>query len=198
MNFFASLKNYIITKKAQKQKVFIPTAQGILIPFCFYYATYPRYMKWGWKHDPNPLDFIIYSDKKYTHGINLHYLDSVKLNRLFQAIDIYYKNREKISWYIFYHSIFKIYYGDIIKTAYRCYMSFLIKGYVVANGIYPTDRFTKIYNSNNYILNQLQIAFNKKYNLVSQETIQQQKQTGIVNKVSTSFLEKAKQLFNKG
>lgn len=93
----------------------------------------------NWKHDYSPLIFIMYSGPKYTHGLNINYMN--RNDRIFFARLIYMIRRggQIIDGYTLY-KLLKQQRMSIIKTCYRLYFTNMIKGKLVSAGITSLDR----------------------------------------------------------
>ena len=60
--------NYVVNR-LRNIRYALSTRSKIYIFGAIYYGNYSN-----WKHDPTPLLWIQYSDRRYTHAINIHYL----------------------------------------------------------------------------------------------------------------------------
>lgn len=88
----------------------------------------------NWKHDINPHIWIQYSGPKYTHAINLNYLnysDKAWFGRLIYSI---IRGKQKIDPLTFYKML-KIQRMSVVKTAYRVYFTGMLKGKMISSGI---------------------------------------------------------------
>lgn len=136
--------------------------------FTFYAVNYRN-----WHHDVHPIIFIMWCTPKYTHGLNINYLTNYEMLIFFNYILPSFKNYYDRggSWYLFYHLYIKKFkpFYKIIRKIYRTYFSRQLYGFVVGNGIFPVKEYKKIYKSMNFIFNQYQQNFNKKFNLGSIE-----------------------------
>lgn len=98
----------------------------------------------NWKHDPTPLVWVQYSNVKYTHGLNLHYLNESDKRWLAQTIFLLKKGAQITDGYTFY-KLLKMQRPSIIKTAYRVYFTNMLAGKLVSAGI--TDMAGMEYSS---------------------------------------------------
>lgn len=105
----------------------------------------------NYKRDPNPLVFIMYSDNRYTHGINLHYLDSNELNWFNRNLFMIKKYQQMIDGRTFYQFL-KTRMPSIPKKAYRVYFTNMCDYKIISSGITNMEKFC--YPSNEpYIVN---------------------------------------------
>lgn len=150
--------------KALKSHYFRQKSTWFFNHFTFYAINYKN-----WHHDIHPIIFVMWCTPKYTHGLNINYLNYSELLIFFNYILPSFKNYydKGGSWYIFYHLFIKrnrMFY-NVIRKIYRTYRTILMYGYVVGNGIFPISNYKKIYMSMNIKFNLLQENFNKKFNL---------------------------------
>jgi len=110
------------------------TRMKLLTFGAIYYGNYSN-----WKHDPSPLIWVQYSDKQYTHGINIHYLNSTDKAWLVNTIYIMKRASQRIDGLTFYR-LLKLRRPSIVKTAYRVYFTNLLNMKLVSAGITPLDR----------------------------------------------------------
>lgn len=94
----------------------------------------------NYKRDPNPLVFVMYSDGKYTHGINLHYLDGNELAWFSRNIFMIKKYQQNIDGRIFYQFL-KTRMPSIVKKAYRVYFTNMCNYKMVSAGITNMEKF---------------------------------------------------------
>jgi hypothetical protein len=106
----------------------------------------------NYKQDRNPLVWIQWSDPKYTHGINLHYLDRNELIWLGRTIAMIRKYQQVIDGKTFYY-FFKQQKLSIVKKAYRIYHTSLCNYKLVSAGI--TDMADLCYSSRNPFIAEL-------------------------------------------
>jgi len=109
-----------------------------------------------WQHDPNPQIFVMYSDAKYTHGINLHYLSYDEKMWIARTIYMIKKSNQIVNGYDFY-KMMKIQKYSIVRKAYRKYFtSQILRPKMVSAGFtnlvklqYTTkDQFIQALNKN--------------------------------------------------
>jgi len=125
--------NWIVSKVRNIRYALSPRTR--LLTFgAIYYGNYSN-----WKHDPTPLIWCQYSDAKYTHGINIHYLSSYDKAWLANTIYILKRANQRIDGRIFYR-LLKMRRPNIVKTAYRVYFTNLLNVRLVSAGITPLDR----------------------------------------------------------
>lgn len=98
---------------------------------------------WGnysnWKHDPVPLAWIQYSDRRITHAINIHYLNSSDKAWMMNTIYMLKRGNQRIDGLTFYR-LLKMRRPSIVKTAYRTYHTSLFNAKLVSAGITPLDK----------------------------------------------------------
>jgi hypothetical protein len=107
----------------------------MFLPGKIYYATYTNF-----KHDRNPLILVFYSSptpEGLTHALNLHYLPS---NYLLQLIEFLKKFEKKFNYTNLnlgktLYKIFKNYFPNILKLAYRTYKTRYLSGILINEGI---------------------------------------------------------------
>lgn len=97
----------------------------------------------GYRIDPSPLTLILYSGKKYTHGINITYLSKGLSNQLIEIIAKIATTQIKANdAYDLYHSHLKKKIPSVIRIAYRTYFTNKIKNPIfVSNGYFNTKDF---------------------------------------------------------
>ena len=98
---------------------------------CIYEGTYLN-----WKHDPSPLIFCMYSDPKYTHGLNIHYLSRPDREWLSRTIYLLAKGGQRIDGMTLYKML-KMRRISIIKTCYRMYFTNMCNYKMVSPGLNP-------------------------------------------------------------
>jgi len=122
--------NFILSKLRNIQYSISGGLRNPLIFGCIYKFYYKNF-----KHDPNPLVWVQYSDQKYTHAINLNYLDYGDKVWLMRAIYNIKKGAQKIDGFVFYQFL-KANRPTIVKKAYRLYFTNMIIGHkLVSEGI---------------------------------------------------------------
>lgn len=147
---FNRLYNWIVNKLRFARHAFSIKVQ--LYQFgSFFFGPYSN-----WKNDQKPLIFCMYSNPKYTHGLNIHYLNTSDKMWLGRTIYLIIKGKQKIDGYTFY-KLLKQQRINIIKTAYRVYFTGMCNYKLVGHGlnthlykmIYPiTDQWLKTLNEN--------------------------------------------------
>lgn len=80
----------------------------------------------GWRVDYNPLIFVLYSDRQYTIGINVHYINMDEYKRLVKMFDeIHHSPALKKKFFEqqrdFYYDYLKPHFKDFIDIAFRKY-----------------------------------------------------------------------------
>lgn len=109
---------------------------------CIYSVSYTN-----WKHDPNPLIWIQYSDQNITHAINLNYLDNYEKQWLGNMIINIKQNSQTISPMIFYN-LLKINRKSIVDKAYRVYKTqMIIQPKLVSAGITYMNKLCLPFNN---------------------------------------------------
>lgn len=104
-----------------------------------YFGTIIKMHYSNWKHDPDPLIWVQYSDRKYTHGINLNYLDISNKKWLARSIYMIKKAGQIIDGRTFYKYI-KLNRYAVAQQAYRLYFSNMInRPRMVSAGITNLD-----------------------------------------------------------
>lgn len=88
----------------------------------------------NWHNDQNPLIWIQWSDKKYTHGINIHYLNRGDRAWFMRTIYLMTKGGQNITPRNMYR-LLKMRRYNIVRTAYRKYFTSLLNMRLVSAGI---------------------------------------------------------------
>lgn len=101
-----------------------------------YYGSYTN-----WKNDPRPLIFIMYGGNKYTHAINVHYMNSADKKWFLRTLYLLKKGNQKIDGYNLYKYI-KMKRKTIIESCYRVYFTSLLKMKMVGSGLTPFENLT--------------------------------------------------------
>lgn len=161
--FFSWLVN-----KLRFRRLAVSSQIHLLTFGAIYYGTYSN-----WKHDPNPLIWVQYSGPKYTHGINIHYLNAADKQWLANTIYLIKKGAQVIDGLTFY-KLLKLRRPSIVKRAYRVYFTNLLNMKLVSAGITNLDSVVYMITKDPWVarLNQLikpsemkapptQIAFSK-------------------------------------
>ena len=94
----------------------------------------------NWKTDPTPIAWIQYSNAKYTHAINLNYLDMYEKVWFANLIQTLKKNGDIVDGMSLYKFI-KQQKPSIIKKAYRVYFTSLCDFKLVSAGITALEKF---------------------------------------------------------
>jgi len=129
----ANLFSWLVNK-IRYARFALSTRMKILTFGAIYYGNYSN-----WKHDPTPLIWIQYSDRQYTHGINIHYLNYGDKAWLANTIYILKRSAQRIDGLTFYR-LLKMRRPNIVKTAYRVYFTNLLNVKLVSAGITPLDK----------------------------------------------------------
>lgn len=145
-----------LTAKLQNRRYALKTPNRNIL----YFGTIVKMHYSNWKNDPNPLIWVQFSSPKYTHGINLNYLDNNDKKWLARAVYLIKKGNQIMDPRTFYKFI-KLNRYNVARKAYRLYFTSLIQQpKMVSSGItnlsklvYPfNDAFIK--SLNNYISSQ--------------------------------------------
>lgn len=142
----ASFVSYLLNKLKFRRLALNPGV-NLLTYGAIYSGKYSQ-----WKHDPKPTIFIMYSDAKYTHALNVNYLnrsDKMWLGKLIYNIKNGAQNIDGKTLY----NLLKMKRIDIIKTSYRVYFTSLLKTKLISAGITYLDKMT--YNSTDQWINTL-------------------------------------------
>jgi len=147
MSFYSWLVNTIRNRRYSYSSLLSPR----LYTFgAIYYGVYKN-----WKHDPNPLIWIQYSDQRYTHAINMNYLDNSEKAWFVRTIFLLKKYQQQIDGKIFYQML-KQQKMSIVKKSYRVYFTNLLDMKLVGAGITNMEKL--VYRTNNVFINQLNEA----------------------------------------
>lgn len=111
----------------------------------------------NYKHDPNPLVFIMYSDKFYTHSLNIHYMSENDRQWFIKAIYMMKKYGQSMNGRYFYNYL-KMQRYSIVKACYRMYHTNLCNYKLVSAGITPLEKM--VYQSNEPFVRRLNEAIN--------------------------------------
>lgn len=141
MGFYNFLLNKIRNRRFSSTNQTIPQSNKIYIYGSIVSGPYKNY-----KHDPNPLAFVMFSDNKYTHGINLNYLGQQEKAWLARSIYMIKKYQQQIDARTFYNYL-KQQQISIVKKAYRIYFTGMTDYKMVSAGF--TDYDKMCYKSNN-------------------------------------------------
>lgn len=106
----------------------------LLEQYGFYYGHYAN-----WKHDPNPLIFVMYSGPDYTHGINTHYMSSGDKQWFGRMLFLLKKGGQNIDGVTMYR-LLKLRRMSIVKTCYRVYFTRLLNMKLAGAGLTDLDR----------------------------------------------------------
>jgi hypothetical protein len=101
----------------------------------------------NYKHDPNPLIFVLYSGVKYTHGLNLNYLNFQEKQYLGRLIYALKRGNQVIDGHTLYLILKRDVYYSLVRKCYRTYFSNLIMSpKMVSSGYTPLNRLVYPYN----------------------------------------------------
>jgi hypothetical protein len=128
MAIFNKLYNWIVNKLRFARYAFSPRARMYQFG-SFFFGPYTN-----WKNDPTPLIFCMYSGPNYTHGINIHYLNTTDKMWLGRIIYITTKAKQIMDGYTFYQML-KQQRINIVKTAYRVYFTGMCNYKLVGQGM---------------------------------------------------------------
>ena len=106
----------------------------------------------NWKHDPNPVVWIQFSDAMHTHVINLNYLSNDEKAWFVKTVYLIKKYQQQIDGRTFYNLI-KQQKISIIKKAYRIYFTNMFDGKLVGAGITNMEKLC--YSTNNRFVTEL-------------------------------------------
>lgn len=114
----------------------------LLTPMKIHYCHYSNF-----HHDPNPVLFVLHSDSKYCEGLNLRYLPSSQRGAFYAMVR---RLRSAASGRMVYngvmmYSIFKRYYPQFSKIAYRKYFSVYITGTMINDALNPVSPLMELY-----------------------------------------------------
>jgi len=104
----------------------------------------------NWKHDPTPLIWVQYSDARLTHGINIHYLNSVDKAWLLNTIYILKRSGQSMDGRVFYN-LLKQRRPSIPKIAYRVYFTNMLNVKLVSAGITPLDKMVYTTSTDSWV-----------------------------------------------
>lgn len=110
------------------------------------------------KHDPTPLAFCMYSDSKYTHSLNCHYLSEPDKAWLARSLFMIKKYGQVIDGRVFYKYL-KLHRYSIIQSSYRIYLTQFTDFKLVAPGLTYLDKL--VYPSNERFVKQLNEVMSK-------------------------------------
>lgn len=112
-------------------------------PKTFVFGAIYNFQYLNYKHDPRPTAWIQYSDQKYTHGINLNYLDYYEKDWLMKVIYNMKKGNQIMDGFTFY-KFMKMQKPSIVKKAYRLYFTNKIVNFkLVSAGVTALDKLVK-------------------------------------------------------
>lgn len=130
-----------IVNKLRRIRFSLSPRSRILTFGAIYLGPYKNY-----KNDRTPLIWIQWSDEKYTHGINLHYLNSSDRAWFMRTIYLMARGGQKISPRVMYNFL-KLRRRNIVKVAYRKYFTNLLDVRLVSPGI--TNMHKLVYTDHN-------------------------------------------------
>lgn len=100
----------------------------------------------NFKHDRTPLIWVQWSDLQYTHGINLHYLNSADRMWFMRTVYLMSKGGQNITPKNMYN-LLKMRRKNIVNIAYRKYFTPLMNMRLVSPGI--TNMHSLVYTDHN-------------------------------------------------
>lgn len=130
-----------VLNKLRRIRFSIAPKTRLLTFGAIYLGTYTNF-----KHDRTPLIWVQWSDQKYTHGINLHYLNQSERMWFMRTIYLMSKGGQKITPRNMYN-LLKIRKKSIVKKAYRKYFTSLLNMRLVSPGITPLHKL--VYTDHN-------------------------------------------------
>jgi len=117
--------NYLISKLQNiRYSVFPPKLLAFSAIYKMQYLNY--------KNDPNPLVWVQYSGPKYTHALNLNYMDSMDKAWFLRILSVLKRGNQAMDGLIFYRFL-KLNRINIIKKCYRVYFTNQIKSPVLVS-----------------------------------------------------------------
>jgi len=122
--------------KLKFRRLALNTGVNKLTYGAIYAGTYSQ-----WKHDIRPNIFIMYSDEKYTHAINVNYLTYSDKMWLQQNIYMIKRSAQNLNAITLYRMI-KMRRKSIIDIAYRVYFTNLLNMKLVSAGLTYLDKIT--------------------------------------------------------
>lgn len=130
-----------IVNRLRRIRFAVSPKSRILTFGAIYLGPYSNY-----KNDRTPLIWVQWSDAKYTHGINLHYLNSADRAWFMRTIYLMARGRQRITPRNMYNFL-KMRRMNIVKTAYRVYFTSLLDARLVSPGI--TNMHKLVYTNHN-------------------------------------------------
>lgn len=101
----------------------------------------------NYKHDPNPLIFVLYSGIRYTHALNLNYLNQQEKQYIGRLIYALKRGNQVIDGRTLYLILKRDVYYSIVRKAYRKYFSNMIMNpRMVSAGYTPLNRLVYPFN----------------------------------------------------
>lgn len=105
-----------------------------------YYGTIVSFRYLNFKHDPNPMIFIMYSGQQYTHGLNFHYMSDTDKQWFGNMIYLIKKGNQILDGRTLYMML-KSQRPSIIRSCYRKYHTGMIQGpRMVSAGFTPMKK----------------------------------------------------------
>lgn len=147
MGFF----NYLVNKLQGISNSIIP--QRTYLYGGIYQTSYSN-----WKHDPRPLIWIQYSNQKYTHALNLHYMSYSDKQWFSRNLYLIKKAGQVTDGFMFYKFL-KLNKMSIIEDCYRVYFTDKLSGRLVCAGVTGLD--DRIYPSGDPYIVQLNKMLSK-------------------------------------
>lgn len=123
-----------ITNRIRSKRLALTSKINLLPQFSFQQGVYSN-----WKHDPQPLIFIMYSGQKYTHGININYMN--RSDKAWFGRSLYLmKKANQILTGLSMYKYLKIHRYNIVKECYRVYFTSLLNMKLVGSGLTYLDK----------------------------------------------------------
>ncbi len=120
-NFYNNLIN---TLRGIRYTAFPPKLLAFSAIYKFNYLNY--------NNDPSPLVWIQYSGPKYTHGLNLNYMDTVDKQWFMRILTVLKRSNQAMDGLTFYRFI-KLNKINIVKKCYRVYFTDQIRNSVLVS-----------------------------------------------------------------
>lgn len=101
----------------------------------------------NYKHDPNPLIFVLYSGIRYTHALNLNYLNFQEKQYIGRLIYALKRGNQSIDGHTLYLLLKRDVYRSIVRKSYRKYFSNMIMSpRMISAGYTPLNRLVYPFN----------------------------------------------------
>jgi|GEM_PF-5418262 hypothetical protein len=128
-----------LVNKLRKTQYSQSTGTKLLSFGAIYLGSYTNF-----KNDRQPLIWIQWSDRQYTHGINLHYLNRSDRAWFTRMVYLLAKGNQKLTPKNMYR-LLKMRRYNIVKTAYRKYFTSLLNMRLVSAGV--TNLHSMVYTN---------------------------------------------------